>query len=48
MAFHGSAEALASVAPEVRVKSVAGADHFYTGVRPALVEAIEEWLRDLG
>ena len=47
MAFRGSAEAIADVQSEMSVKTIAGADHFYTGVRPALVGAIEEWLRNL-
>jgi hypothetical protein len=45
MAFRGAAGDVAGVAPAVKVEMVAGADHFYTGVRERLVECIERWLR---
>jgi pimeloyl-ACP methyl ester carboxylesterase len=50
MAFRGAAEAMAALgrrAPRLRVETVPGADHFYTGVRPALVAVVEGWLRGL-
>jgi hypothetical protein len=37
--------ALAGRHPRLAVATVAGADHFYTGVRPALIERVEAWLR---
>jgi alpha/beta superfamily hydrolase len=49
MAFRGAAEALAEVAarcPRLRMATVAGADHFYTGLREVLVDRIEGWLRE--
>src|SRR5262249_26174605 len=51
MAFRGAAEVLASIAarrPQLAVTTVAGADHFYTGVREALVQRVEGWLQSLG
>lgn len=48
MAFRGAAEALAELRrPPDRLATVTieGADHFYTGVRPALFERVETWLR---
>src|SRR5262249_34444253 len=33
VAFRGAAEAVAEAAPAVRVVTITGADHFYTGVR---------------
>jgi hypothetical protein len=48
MAFRGAPEALAELAaryPRIRVATVAGADHFYTGVRDGLVGEVESWLR---
>ncbi len=44
MPFRGAAEAIANVAPGVRVQTIAGADHFYTGVRGALITCVEQWL----
>ena len=45
MAFRGAAEALADLRrPDVAVETVAGADHFYTGVRPALLDRVKAWL----
>jgi pimeloyl-ACP methyl ester carboxylesterase len=44
MAFRGAAEALATLAarrPQLSVTTIAGADHFYTGVREALFQSIE-------
>ncbi len=48
MAFRGAAEAIVNIAPNVRVLSIAGADHFYAGTRDALLASIEGWLRGLG
>jgi len=51
MAFRGAAEALAPVAarrPQLAVTTIAGADHFYTGVREALFQRVEGWLQSLG
>jgi hypothetical protein len=45
MAFRGAAEAMAQAAPGVRVETIAGADHFYSGVREALLACVEGWLR---
>jgi len=45
MAFRGAAEAVTQAAPGVRVETVAGADHFYTGVREPLLACLEGWLR---
>jgi pimeloyl-ACP methyl ester carboxylesterase len=47
VAFRGAAEEIANIAPGVRVQTVAGADHFYTGVREALIACVEPWLRGL-
>lgn len=47
MAFRGAAEAVAQIAPQVRVETIAGADHFYTGVRAALLECLDRWLAGL-
>jgi alpha/beta superfamily hydrolase len=47
MAFRGSVEALQSVTPRPRqmtVETVAGADHFYTGVREELGLVLANWL----
>ena len=44
VAFRGAAEAVARAAPAVRVVTVAGADHFYTGVRERLLECVSAWL----
>jgi pimeloyl-ACP methyl ester carboxylesterase len=44
MAFRGAAEAIAGAAPAVRVQTIAGADHFYTGAREALVSCVGGWL----
>jgi pimeloyl-ACP methyl ester carboxylesterase len=46
VAFRGAPAMIAEVAPRARVASVAGADHFYTGVREALLAHLEAWLRD--
>jgi pimeloyl-ACP methyl ester carboxylesterase len=46
-AFRGTAEALELVAGRhkpLRVQMVAGADHFYTGVREVLAECVASWL----
>ena len=43
MAFRGAAQELRGLG--LSVETVAGADHFYTGVRERLVEVIEGWLR---
>jgi dienelactone hydrolase len=48
MAFRGSPEALEELAarqPRLRTETVAGADHFYTGVRAEAVAVVEAWLR---
>ena len=45
MAFQGAAAAVAEAAPAVRVETIAGADHFYTGVRDRLLASIEQWLK---
>ncbi len=48
MAFRGAAEELAELARKkesLAVATVAGADHFYTGVRPDLFVRVEAWLR---
>jgi alpha-beta hydrolase superfamily lysophospholipase len=45
MAFRGAAEAVRAAAPAVRVEMVAGADHFYSGVRDRLTDCVEDWLR---
>jgi pimeloyl-ACP methyl ester carboxylesterase len=47
MAFRGAPEALAELGDRrgrLAVETVAGADHFYTGVRPALLDIVESWL----
>jgi hypothetical protein len=31
--------------PRVRVEEIAGADHFYSGAREALLDRVEGWLR---
>jgi alpha/beta superfamily hydrolase len=49
-AFRGLPEALHEVTarrPHLRATTVAGADHFYTGVRDELLDRIEGWLREL-
>jgi hypothetical protein len=45
VAFQGAPEALREAAPRVAVAMVAGADHFYTGLRDEAAARIEEWLR---
>jgi pimeloyl-ACP methyl ester carboxylesterase len=48
MAFHGLPGAVAEIAARrqgLRVETIPGADHFYTGTRPALIARMEEWLR---
>lgn len=48
MAFRGLPEALAELAvrrQQLRVETVAGADHFYSGVRDEVVNRVETWLR---
>src|SRR5262245_27314060 len=44
VAFRGAAEAVAEAAPAVRVVTITGADHFYTGVRERLLECVSGWL----
>jgi pimeloyl-ACP methyl ester carboxylesterase len=49
MAFRGAPEALAGAAARqgrLRAATVAGADHFYTGVRREVVACVEAWLRE--
>lgn len=48
VAFRGASAAIAEVASRARVASVAGADHFYTGVREALLARVEAWLGEAG
>jgi hypothetical protein len=48
MAFRGSPEATAELAlrhKQLRIETIAGADHFYTGVRPDVIACVEGWLR---
>jgi hypothetical protein len=48
MAFRGAPEALAEFGDRkgrLTVATIAGADHFYTGVRPDLIARVEGWLR---
>jgi alpha/beta superfamily hydrolase len=48
MAFQGAAEALTELAarkPDLRVETISGADHFYSGVREPLAACIQAWLR---
>ena len=50
MAFAGTPDELARLGeclPGLRTEVIAGADHFYTGVREALLEAVDKWLRAL-
>jgi alpha/beta superfamily hydrolase len=47
MAFRGAAEALAKLAGRagpLTVATIAGADHFYSDVRPSLFSTIDRWL----
>jgi pimeloyl-ACP methyl ester carboxylesterase len=49
MAFRGLPAAVAELAahyPRFQVATVAGADHFYSGVRDALFTRVEAWLRE--
>jgi pimeloyl-ACP methyl ester carboxylesterase len=49
MAFAGAPDELSRLAgrhPRLRTDVIAGADHFYTGVREALVGRVESWLRE--
>ena len=48
MAFRGTPEALQELAeryPHLHAATIAGADHFYTGAREALLARVEAWLR---
>jgi pimeloyl-ACP methyl ester carboxylesterase len=45
VAFREGVSAIGEVAPHVKVETIAGADHFYTGVRDELCRCIEGWLR---
>ncbi len=46
MAFRGAAEALGELRyGQLTVETIAGADHFYTGTRPQLLDRVESWLR---
>jgi alpha/beta superfamily hydrolase len=50
MAFRSAAEALKELGqrcPQLAVATIAGADHFYTGVRPQLLTVVESWLKRL-
>lgn len=47
MAFRGAAEEIAALVtrrPQLAVTTIAGADHFYTGVRESLFQGVEDWL----
>lgn len=44
MAFRDAPQAIAEAAPRVNVLTLPGADHFYSGVRPALLDAVASWL----
>jgi alpha-beta hydrolase superfamily lysophospholipase len=49
-AFHGAPEAIEELRkrhPVLNLEVVPGADHFYAGVRPDLVDRLERWLRSL-
>jgi alpha/beta superfamily hydrolase len=48
MAFHGAPEALEALrprCPRLSAQTIAGADHFYTGVGEELAARVESWLR---
>jgi alpha/beta superfamily hydrolase len=48
MAFRGVPEALSALGDQqgrLTVATIAGADHFYSGARPALLACVESWLR---
>jgi dienelactone hydrolase len=45
MAFRAAGAAVTGIAPEVHVQTIAGADHFYSGVRDQLAACVEAWLR---
>jgi pimeloyl-ACP methyl ester carboxylesterase len=45
MAFRGAADAIAQPAPKTPVAIVAGADHFYSQARDALVDTVDTWMR---
>lgn len=47
IAFRGAAEAVGQAAPRIRVETIAGADHFYTNVRTALLAVVDHWLDGL-
>jgi hypothetical protein len=50
MAFQGAADALqerTARKPDLRVETIPGADHFYSGVREPLAALIQTWLRAL-
>jgi len=50
MAFRGVPEELAALGDSqcrLSVRTIAGADHFYSGVRPDLIACVEGWLRSL-
>jgi pimeloyl-ACP methyl ester carboxylesterase len=44
MAFQGLPTALAELRRPPNVAVIPGADHFYTGVRPTLLAALDDWL----
>ena len=49
MAFAGAPEELTRLAaryPRLRTEVIEGADHFYSGVREAVVARVEAWLRE--
>jgi alpha-beta hydrolase superfamily lysophospholipase len=48
MAFQGAPEELTRLGqryPHLQVELIDGADHFYTGVRPQMLDRVEAWLR---
>ncbi len=50
MAFRGLPEDVGRLAerrPSLRVETVPGGDHFYTGVRAELLGRLDAWLRAL-
>ncbi|MFO0879369.1 MAG: alpha/beta fold hydrolase [Gemmataceae bacterium] len=47
MAFRDAPEAIRQVAPPVQMATIAGADHFYSGVRDELIATVLGWLQRL-
>lgn len=48
VAFRDAGAEINRVAPHVRVETIAGADHFYSGVREVLLDTVERWLAPRG